>query len=205
MEKCITMRQKNDILRWARDRGVFRTREASERGVTRATLSRLVTSGELERIDRGIYRRPDSSISENHTLALVSKRVDNAVVCLLSALSFHGLTTQLPSAVWIALAPERGIPKFSYPSIEVTFMKSSVLEHGVETHQIEGVEVRVTTAAKTVADCFKHRNKIGLEVAIEALRDFWWQRKGSVDELWRAAQVCRIANVIKPYLEAIVG
>lgn len=199
------MRQKDDILKWARERGVFRAREASERGVTRATLSRLVASGELERIDRGIYRRADSSITENHTLALVSKRVDNAVVCLLSALSFHGLTTQLPSAVWIALAPERRIPEFSYPSIEVVFMKSTVLEHGVESHQIEGVEVRVTTAAKTVADCFKHRNKIGLEVAIEALRDFWWQRKGSMDELWRAAQVCRVANVIKPYLEATVG
>lgn len=199
------MRQKDDILKWARERGVFRAREASERGVTRATLSRLVASGELERIDRGIYRRADSSITENHTLALVSKRVDNAVVCLLSALSFHGLTTQLPSAVWIALAPERRIPEFSYPSIEVVFMKSTVLEHGVESHQIEGVEVRVTTAAKTVADCFKHRNKIGLEVAIEALRDFWWQRKGSMDELWRAAQVCRVANVIKPYLEATVS
>lgn len=200
------MSQRSEILHWAEQKSIFRAREATDIGFTRATISRLVKEGALERVGYGLYRIADQDVSENHTLALVAKRIDEAVICLFSALAFHGLTTQSPSSVWVAIATTRRAFKNSlYPPIEVIYMSSPVLEFGVEEHQIERVLVRITSPAKTVADCFKHRNKIGIEVALEALRDYKRKYRGGMDELWRAAKVCRVTKVIYPYLQAIHG
>lgn len=160
----------------------------------------------MEKVGYGLYQLPDQDVSEHHTLALVAKRIDEAVICLFSALAFHGLTTQSPSSVWVAIATtRRAFENSLYPSIEIIYMSPPVLEFGVEEHQVERVPVKITTPAKTVADCFKHRNKVGIEVALEALRDFKRKYKGSMDELWRAAEVCRVTRVIYPYLQAIHG
>lgn len=200
------MSQRAEILEWAKNAGIFRAREAEARGVTRATLSRLVETGELERLERGFYRLAGEAVTENHTLALVAKRIDGAVVCLISALAFHGLTTQLPSAVWVAISPNRrAFENNAYPPVEITFMSPAVLEYGVDEHRIEKVLVRITNPARTVADCFKHRNKVGIDVALEALRDFRRLGKGSIDELWQAAKVCRVTRTLRPYLQAIHG
>src|SRR5262249_46839841 len=126
------------------------------------------------------------------------------VVCLLSALQFHGLTTQLPAEVWLAL--ERGTrrPKEEQLPLRVVFFSGPAFSHGVEEHEVEGVPIKVYSPAKTVADCFKYRNKIGLDVALEALRECWRQKRCTMDDLWRSARVCRVANVIRPYLESLV-
>jgi predicted transcriptional regulator of viral defense system len=125
------------------------------------------------------------------------------VVCLLSALQFHGLTTQSPFEVWVAIANKARAPKMEYPPLRIVRFSGAALTEGVEKHRVDGVTVRVTSVAKTVADCFKYRNKIGLDVALEALREAWNAKRVSIDDLWHYAQVCRVANVMRPYLEAL--
>jgi predicted transcriptional regulator of viral defense system len=154
-------------------------------------------------VGRGLYVLPDADVSEHHSLAEASKRVPHGVVCLLSALRFHNLTTQSPSEVWLAIGSKAWRPQVDYPRLRFVRFSDRALEAGVEEHSIEGVLVRVYSPAKTVADCFKYRNKIGLDVALEALRDCRRERKCSNDELWRYAKICRVANVMRPYMEAI--
>jgi predicted transcriptional regulator of viral defense system len=139
----------------------------------------------------------------NHSLAEACKRIPHGVVCLLSALQFHKLTTQAPFEVWLAIGEKARLPKMDYPPLRVVRFSGPALEDAITEQRVEGVIVNVYTPAKTVADCFKYRNKIGLDVALEALRDCWTQRRATMDELWRAAKICRVANVMRPYLESI--
>lgn len=191
------------IINLVSKKGIIRPRDIEALGIPREYLLRLYRQGKLERIGHGMYIIPGSLSSEHASIAMIFKRVPHSVICLLSALGYHELTTQLPNRVWIAIDNKKWKPKIDYPPIELVRMSGKAFEFGVERHEIEGVPVRVYSPAKTVADCFKFRNKIGLDVALEALRDTWRQRRVSMDELWTAAKVCRVANVMRPYLESL--
>jgi len=152
---------------------------------------------------RGVYAASNHARTADHALAQVAKRVPSGVICLLTALRYHELTTQLPAEVWIAL-PEKGRkPRLDHPRLRVVRFSGAALTEGIETHRIEGVAVPVYSAAKTVADCFKYRNKVGIDVAVEALRDFSRQHRGGATELARFARICRVTRVMQPYLDAI--
>lgn len=191
------------VLDLTRRRGLLRASDLAEIDVPRVVLTRLTRAGELERVGRGLYRVPGKQGSEHETLAAVSARVPKAVYCLLTALQFHELTTQLPREVWIAMPHGSHLPRIDYPPLKMVQSTEPAYRAGVETVVRDGVSLRVYSVAKTVADCFKHRHKIGLDVALEALRDALARRKASVDEIWRYAKVCRVANVMRPYLESI--
>jgi len=197
------MAVKDKIINLVKKMGIIRPRDIEAMGIPREYLMRLYRQGKLERIGRGLYILPGSISSESISLAEIAKRVPHAVVCLLSALAFHELTTQLPSRIWIAIENKKWKPRIEYPSIELIRMSGKAYQFGIEMHDIEGVPVMVYSPAKTVADCYKFRNKIGLDVALEALRDTWQQQKATMDELWIAAKVCRVAKVMRPYLESL--
>ncbi len=200
----------DDILELTKKVGVLRARDLGAQNIPREYLRRMVDDGLLERVGYGLYALPDIEISEHHTFALASRRVPRGVVCLLSALRFHGLTTQLPSQVWMSIHPKDRLPQTEGIPIRFVRFSGDSLREGVEMHEIERVSVPIYSPAKTVADCFKYRNKIGLDVAIEALRDCLAARDGegrrlcSVDEIWHYANICRVANVIQPYLETLI-
>lgn len=183
--------------------GVLRPRDLDAHGIPRTYLSRLQAAGKLQRIGRGLYVLPNSKVSEHRSLAEACKRVPKGVVCLLSALRFHELTTQAPFEVWLAIGEKAWRPRMDYPPLRIFHFSSTALHAGVEKHQIEGMTIPVFNPAKTVADCFKYRNKIGLDVAVEALRECWRSRRCTMDELWTYAKVCRVHNVMRPYLESI--
>ena len=182
--------------------GTARARELEAAGVPRAQLSRLVAAGELQRLARGVYALPDYRGTEHSALLTVAKRAPQAVFCLLTALRLHGLTTQAPFEAWIAIGNKDHAPRLDYPPLRVVRFAAPSLAYEVQTMQVDGGALRVTGVAKTVADCFKFRNKIGLDVALEALREARRSRKAGADELWRCARVDRVANVMRPYLEA---
>ncbi|MBI3068090.1 MAG: transcriptional regulator [Betaproteobacteria bacterium] len=163
----------------------------------------MVAGGELERIARGLYRLPEHAVTEHHGLAIAAAAVPHGVVCLLSALQYHGIGTQLPSEVWMAIDRRARRPALRYPPLRIVRYTGAALTEGVQSHGVEGREVRVYNVAKTVADCFKYRNKIGLDVALEALREAWRARRFTMDELDRYAAVCRVQRVMRPYLEAL--
>jgi len=194
---------KERLLSLVERRGIVRSREAEAQGIPRAYLSRLVSQGELARIGRGLYALPGLEITEHHALVEVAKRVPKAVVCLLSALRFHELTTEAPHEVWIAIGRKDRAPQLDYPPVRVTWSSEKLLTIGIERHAIEGVEIKVTSPARTVADCFKFRNAIGSNVAAEALRDFLRDHGKQRSELWEMAKACRVTSVIRPYLEAL--
>lgn len=186
-----------------RRRGVLRPRELDPYGIPREYLRRMQDRGIIERIGRGLYVLPDSPVTEHHTLVQVAKRIPGGVFCLLSALRFHDLTTQSPHDVWLAIGPKTWQPRVDKPRVRIFRYSGPALTEGVETHTIEGVTVKVYNVPKTVADCFKFRNKVGTDVAIEALRESWRDRRASMDELWRYAKVCRVSNVMRPYLQSL--
>jgi len=192
-----------DILDLAAERGLVRPRDLTERGLPTVALTRLVRQGRLQRVGRGLYALPDRPVSEHNTLAEVARKHPRAIVCLLSALRFHDFTTQSPFEVWLAIPNKARAPKMDYPPLRIVRFSSEALTVGVEDHIIDGVPVRVTSVARTVADCFKFRNKIGLDVALEALQEAWRAKRVSMDELWRYATLCRVANVIRPYMESL--
>jgi predicted transcriptional regulator of viral defense system len=191
------------ILELARKRGLIRPRDLESLGLPRVTLTRLVRQGALTRIARGLYALPDRPVSEHTALAEVARKHPQAIVCLLSALRFHELTTQSPFEVWLAIPNKARAPRIDYPTLRLVRFSGSLLHEGVEEHTIDGVPVRITSVARTVADCFKYRNKIGLDVALEALREAWKARRVGMDELWQFAKLDRVANVIRPYLESL--
>jgi len=193
------------VLRLARARTLLRARDVTQQGLPTIALTRLVQAGKLERVARGLYGLPGAAISEHRSLAEVSARVPRGVVCLLSALRVHEIGTQAPFEVWIAIPQHMVTPRLDQPAIRVVRMGDVALAEGVERLHIDGVEVPVFNAARTVVDCFRFRNKIGLEVALEALRDGWSQRKFTLDDLWRHATRGRVANVMRPYIEAITA
>jgi|SRR2546428_3999590 len=200
----MTKKSKSEqILELARKTGFLRPRDLIKSGIPTVYLRRLHRRGLLAQAARGLYRLPESDVTANHSLAQVSKRISHGVVCLLSALRFHGLTTQAPFEVWLAIDQKARPPKDGKPALRLIRMSGEALRSGVEEHPVEGVTVRVFNPAKTVADCFKFRNKIGLDVALEALREYRRARRAGMDELWRFARVCRVAEVMRPYLEAL--
>jgi len=191
------------VLELARARPLLRARDLAQRELPTVVLSRLVTAGKLERIARGVYGLPGHAISEHRSLAEVALRVPQGVICLLSALRVHGIGTQAPFEVWLAIEHRSPIPRLDQPKIRPVRMSGTAFTDGIEHLTVDGVSVPVFNAAKTVADCFKYRNKIGLEVALEALRDGWAQRKFTMDAIWHFATVDRVANVMRPYLESV--
>jgi predicted transcriptional regulator of viral defense system len=191
------------VLRLARARKLLRARDLAEHGLPTIALTRLVQSGKLQRVARGLYGVPGAKTSEHRSLAEVSARVPKGVVCLLSALRVHEIGTQAPFEVWLAIPLHMVTPRLEQPAIRVVRMSDDALAEGVERRNIDGVKVPVFSAARTVVDCFRFRNKIGLDIALEALRDGWRQRKFTMDDLWRHATCGRVANVMRPYVEAI--
>jgi len=190
-------------MQYVRRKGIVRPRDLEALGIPREYLLRHYRQGKLSRTGRGIYTLPDAAVTGRHSYAEVAKRVPEAVLCLLSALTFHELTTQSPAAVWIALGKGARKPAILSPSLRVVRLTEPSLSEGVEKHTVEGVSVRVYSAAKTVADCFKFRNKIGLDIAIEGLKDCLRQKKATINDIHRYAKICRVSNVIRPYMEAL--
>ena len=191
------------LLDLVRSRGLVRPSDLAPLGIPRVALTRAVRRGQLERVGRGLYGLPDRPVSAHGSLAAVARRVPKGVICLLTALSFHELTTQLPFQVWLAIDNKAAAPKMDYPPLRLVRFSGLALTEGTEEHVVDGVTVRVTGVAKTVADCFKFRNLVGLDVAIEALRDALRARATSVDELWKYARLCRVSKIMRPYLEAL--
>lgn len=196
---------RQQLLRLARRREILTAREVARSGIHSQQLSRLVRDGVLERIARGQYRLPEQPVTEHHGLAVAARAVPRGVICLISALSFHGIGTQLPFEIWMAIDRRARRPSLSYPKLRIVRFSGPALAAGVETHRIEGQSVRVYSVAKTLADCFKYRNKIGLDVAIEALREAWRERRVRMDDLDRFARICRVDRVMSPYIEALVA
>jgi predicted transcriptional regulator of viral defense system len=192
------------ILDLAAHQPLVRPRDVEALGIAREFLLRLYRQGLLVRPVRGLYALAGSSVTEYHSLAVAAKLVPRGVVCLLSALRLHGLTTQDPHEVWMAIDFKAHKPSIAYPALRVVRFSGRALADGIDTYPIEGVEVRVYCPAKTVADCFKYRYKIGIDIAIDALRDALRTRKATVDEIHRFAKVCRVSNVMRPYLESAV-
>lgn len=183
--------------------GVIHSRDLRQLGIPQGYLHRLCEEGMLVKTARGVYRNPSGPETIHLSLAQVAKAIPKSVVCLLSALRFHEIGTQLPHAVWIALDRRAAAPRLAKPKIHVVRFSGPALTEGVECHDVAGVTVRIYCPAKTVADCFKYRNKIGLDVALEALREVIRLRRCTSDELWKYAKVCRVAKVMRPYLEAL--
>jgi predicted transcriptional regulator of viral defense system len=191
------------VLRLASERGAVRTRDLKGQRIPRTVLSRLLESGRLVQISRGLYTLPNHTRSEQHQLADVAVRSPQGVFCLLTALRFHELTTQSPHELWLAIPNKGHPPKLDYPPLRVVRFSGAALTQGVETHTLDGISVRVYSVAKTVADCFKYRNKIGLDVALVVLRESRREKRATNDELWHYAKICRVANVMRPYMESI--
>ena len=197
------MNQSDHILELARSQHMLRSADVRERGWSPQLLIRLHQAGKLERIARGLYGLPDAEITEHQTLIEVCQRVPKAVLCLLSALQFHGIGTQMPHDVWIALPEATQKPALSYPTLRITRLRGTAYSDGIQTVTDHGAPIRVYSAAKTVADCFKFRNKIGLDVALEALKAAWHGRKFTMVELSHFARINRVERVMQPYLKAV--
>ena len=193
-----------NLLRVAETKGLIRARDLAEHGIPRQYLSIACERGLLERLDRGLYTLPNAIQSEHLSLVEVCKLVPHGVICLLSALQYHGLTTQSSFEVWIAIGESKKIPRIGVVQLHIARFSADSLKAGVESHDVSGAELRVFSAAKTVADCFKYRNKVGGDVAAEALRDYLRQRKGTIDDLTKYARICRVERVMEPYLEALL-
>lgn len=182
--------------------GILRTGEAIGAGIHPSTLYAMREAGKLERLSRGVYRLADRPTLGNPDLVTVTKRIPQGVICLISALAFHNLTTQIPHAVHIALPRGAEEPRLDYPPIRTFRFTGRSFSEGMESHLLDGVPVRIYCPEKTLADCFKFRNKIGLDTVIEALRLYRERRRVHVDALFHFASICRVAKIMRPYLEA---
>jgi len=201
MKKPTTQEKK--VLSMAKSLGILRVKDLLASGIHPEHIRRLCRKGQLVQNGRGLYRLADTDVSENITLAAIARRFPHGVICLLSALRFHGIGTQNPPDVWIAFKRGTARPKGRDLPLRVMWFSPASFTAGTESLTTDGVRVRVTNPAKTVADCFKYRNKVGMDVALEALRESIRRRKCTQDEIWKYAKVCRIANVMRPYLESV--
>jgi predicted transcriptional regulator of viral defense system len=193
------------LIRLAAKRPIVRARDAAERGIHTGALSRMARSGVLERVGPGRYRLAGRTrSSEHHDLVVATAGVPRSVVCLISALRFHEIGTQIPAEVWIAIPRGTRVPRVSTPPLRVVNVSTAVFDLGIEEHRIEGQAVRIYSLARTVADCFRFRNKIGLDVALEALTEAWRSKRLKLDELNRIAKKLRVQRVMQPYLETVV-
>jgi len=196
--------KKDQILKLLERVRVLRPRDLKQAGIARTYLNKLYREGLIDRPSRGLYVLANDEPSENRSYVEACRLVPRGVICLLSALRFHEITTQAPYEVWITIDGKARAPRIQSPPLRIVRATGIALTFGIEQHTIEGVEVRVYSAAKTVVDCFKYRHKIGLDVALEALRDGLRQKKATIDNLWQAAKHCRMTNVMRPYLDSIV-
>ena len=187
-----------------RREGTVRSRDFAAAGITRSQLARMLANGALARISRGLYALPDREPEAYEGLIVVARRAPKAVFCLLTALRYHDLTTQAPFEVWLAVGHRDRAPSMDWPPLRVMRFSDIAMQAGVETHLEAGTPIRVTGVARTVVDCFKFRNKIGLDVALEALREAWWKRRVTMDALWISAKARGMATVMRPYLESVV-
>ena len=192
------------ILELAHESGVVSSAEVRSQGIHHEYLRQLCKEGKLIRVGRGLYSLPDAEVTVHHGLAQVRKAIPKGVICLLSALQFHEIGTQAPHEVWVAIDRRAARPRAKYPRMRIVRFSGKSLTEGIAEHNVEGVLVRIYKPAKTVADCFKYRNKIGLDVALEALREAIRERRCTTDELWRYAKICRVTEIMRPYMEAIV-
>lgn len=199
------MNRTDQILEMAKEKGIVSAKDVTKAGISRSYLPRLCKEGLLVRSMPGLYMLPDAPLTEHINLIQIAKKIPEAVVCLISALSFYEITTQLPSEIWIAIPRNSSRPQIKYPPLNLTFLSKVPYSFGIEEHNINGVTVKVYSLAKTVADCFKFRSKVGLDVAIEAMKEALSARKVTVDELVQAARINRVFQVMRPYLEAIYG
>lgn len=199
------MRQTNTsrLLALLKRKQLVRPRDLDAANIPRNYLTRLVQRGKVQKLERGLYAASELPITENISLVQVTQKAPKAVICLLSALRFHEIGTQAPHAVWIAIDVKAWAPHIKSPAVQVVRFSGDALHFGIQEKRITGGTIRVFSPAKTVADCFKFRNKIGTDVALEALRDSYRQRKTTMNDLWEAAKVCRVANVMRPYLESL--
>ena len=205
MKKTSTLSpQEREVLDFAQSKGVLRARDLAARGYPRSTLSRLMKKGFLQRLSRGLYSVVQAEITEHQTLIEVAKTYPDAVVCLLSALLFHNLTTQLPRRAWLAVENKAWAPRKGPVRFEVVWLTGRSFSEGIEIHDIQGVPVRVYNPAKTVADCFKFRNRVGTDVAVEALRETLRERRATPAEIMKYAEICQVSTIIRPYLEALI-
>ncbi|MES3022919.1 MAG: type IV toxin-antitoxin system AbiEi family antitoxin domain-containing protein [Pseudomonadota bacterium] len=193
------------ILSLARSNGLLRTRDVDAAGAPRAMLAYLTQDGRLVRVARGLYALPNRVPSEHDGMAEVSARSSTGIICLISALRFHELTTQQSSEIWLAVPHKAHAPRVDFPPLRIIRMSGDAMTQGVNEVDVAGTTVRVFCVAKTVADCFKFRNKVGLDVALEALREAWRGNRASMDELWHYAEICRVRNVMRPYIESMVA
>jgi len=191
------------ILQLLETQSLLRPADLDAQGIPRITLHRLYKRGLVEKVARGLYKLPVISVSEHHSLAEAAKMVPQGVICLLSALRFHDITTQAPYEIWVAIDRKTRLPMIKDLPIRFVRFSGPALIEGVEIRIIDGIPVAIYQPAKTVADCFKYRNKIGLDVALEALKDCLRNRRCETDALWRFAKICRMSNVMRPYLEAM--
>lgn len=185
--------------------GILRTKDAQELGIHPRTLYSLRNAGKLEKLSRGLYRIADLPPLENPDLTIVAARSEIARICLISALDFHDLTTEIPHSVDIALPKDRRPPKLDYPPVRVFRMSGDSIIEGIEHHEIDGVDVKIFNPAKTVADCFKFRDRIGQDTAIEALRFYLEKKPGTTQDLIHYSRICRVESVITPYVEALTS
>lgn len=199
----LQLTQTQRVLELTRQRGLLRSRDLQTVNAPRVILTRMTASGQLEKVGRGLYRLPQTQMSADESLNAIAIKVPQAVFCLLTALQFHGLTTQLPRQVWLAMPRGSHAPRIDYPPIRMVQYSGQSYSQGIEVFERDQVLLRVYSVAKTVIDCFKHRSAIGLDVALEALKEARAGQRASADELWRFAKICRVANVMRPYLEAI--
>ena len=191
------------VARRAGNKAVLQPRDFARVGIHPEQLRRLVGSGQIARAGRGRYLLPGAPIPEDIGLALVATAAPTATVCLLTALRIHSIGTQAPREIWIAVDRRAAKPRLDYPPVRVVRFSGRALTFGIETRRIAGMPVRIYSAAKTVADCFKYRNKIGLDVALEALKEGLRLKRFGREDLWKAARVCRVSRVLRPYLEAL--
>ncbi|MEX0880634.1 MAG: type IV toxin-antitoxin system AbiEi family antitoxin domain-containing protein [Thermoanaerobaculia bacterium] len=193
------------VLKELKRSGIARTRDFESLGVSRKQIRRLADKGIVERVSWGLYRRPNATLDQWHSFAEAARRVPGGVICLLSALRFHDLTTQNPWEIWMAIEGKAWRPPRGNPPIRIVQASGAAFREGTEKHRVGGVPVRVYGVAKTVTDCFKYRNKVGLDVALEALREAWRARRFTMEEIGRFARICRVEKVMRPYLEALVA
>ncbi len=191
------------LIDFVKKRGIVRSREITSLGIPRVLLTRLVQSGEIQRIAKGLYSLPDRDITDKSILAEIALKYPSGIVCLLSALRFHEVTTQTPYEVWFGIPNKSRIPQIDYPPIRGIRFSHTGLTEGVDPYVIENIPVNITNVARTVVDCFKFRNKIGLDIAMEALREAWQGKLCTIDELWHYAQLFRVTNIMRPYLESV--
>ncbi|MBN2103504.1 type IV toxin-antitoxin system AbiEi family antitoxin domain-containing protein [bacterium] len=196
--------QKQKIIHLAKQKTILTTRDVLDAGLHHETLKRMCDEGILEKAGRGLYRLINADISIHHDLAVAAAKAPKGVICLLSALLFHEITTQLPHEVWMAFIRGSRVPRLDHPCLRVVYFSKSAMAEGVELQTVDHVQINITNPSKTIADCFKFRNKIGLDVSLEALKEGLRDRKCTRDEIWHYAKINRVSQIIRPYLEAMV-